>query len=409
MKQCFYVSICYDEQPAEYVTPFDTGCSVGPGACEPTRIKEGVRFELCQEIPQRPNPLDDMEKRIEHCFRLFRDGTNFGRGLKALAPAILAVVSGNTEHLEADPHDVCCQLRGLFIQQLRVCPDVYNCDLEGEASKIDCPPKGRENSAEAAAASLRKLFVLIQRYVFGCILGELAFDCPEPCGGCVLIGAVEVENGCLKRVVNWPRWYLWSFANFFEVLIATLVNEAACRVAPVADGGCCPSFDNDLEGFIKLFLVHPRSTEFAARSPVHMLRAAYRSMVSGADFMSRGGVAPEVFSGMKTKDAIAAARSLNLNFEILGGSAQEDFDPVSSVLSKLIHRGKQPLGLFTSDEDTLVSAATRTMNSPSREPAADKLDVSVADLIKRIAALEEQVKSQRMPNPSGGDEGGHVE
>jgi len=407
IKQCFYIGICYDEQPAEYVTPFDTGCSVGPGACEPTRVKEGVRFELYKEIPKRPNPLDEMEKHIEHCFRIFRDTTIFGKGLKHLAPSILAIVTGDRQNLHSDPHDVCCQLRGLFIQQLRICPDLYNCNLEYEVLKIECPPKDTDNIA-SATVSLKKLFVLIERYVFGCILGQLAFDCPEPCDGCVLIGAVEVENGCLTRVVNWPRWYLWSFANFFEVLIATLVTEAACEIAPARDGGCCPHFDDDLEGFIKLFQVNPRSSEYAARSSVQVLRAVRKAMVSGADFMSRGGVAPEIFAGMRTEQAQAAAQSLNLEVEILGDSAAAEFDPLSAILSRLIHRGAQPLGLFTSDQGQHVSAATRTMNAPAREPAADRLQPSVEDLLKRVKALEDTIKNQQKPGP-GDPSGGHVE
>jgi hypothetical protein len=406
IKQCFYLSICYDEQPADYVTPFNTGCSPGPAACQPTRVKEGVRFELHQEPPKRPNPLDCIEAQIEDCFRIFRDTTTFGKGLKLLAPSILAILTNDRLGLTMDPHDVCCQLRGLFLQQLRVCPDLYNCNLECEVSKIQCPPRDQENSLAVAAIALKKLFVLIERYVFGCILGQLAFDCPEPCGGCVLIGAVEVENGCLTRVVNWPRWYLWSFANLFEVLIATLINDAACSLEPAKDGGCCPNFDDDLEGFVRQFHVNPRATEFAARSIPRTVRALHQAMVSGGDFMSRGGVSPAIFSGMKTEEATAAARSLSLKWEVLGDSPASEFDPLSAILSQLMHRGAQPLGLFTADQGSTISAATRTMNSPAREPAASQVQPSIDDLLKRVKALEDAAKNPPAHESGGGNQGG---
>lgn len=45
---CLYVRFC--EQPADAVTPYDTGDACGVQACKPTRVREGVRFELrCRE------------------------------------------------------------------------------------------------------------------------------------------------------------------------------------------------------------------------------------------------------------------------------------------------------------------------------------------------------------------------
>ena len=78
----------------------------------------------------------------------------------------------------------------------------------------------------------------------------------------MLIGSVEVENGRLTRVINYPRWYLWCFANFFEVLIYTLANEAACgredtpqteETRKPRKDGCCPGFEVDVCEFLSLF------------------------------------------------------------------------------------------------------------------------------------------------------------
>src|SRR5580658_3132585 len=90
-KQCFYIGICYAEEPLDFATPYTTECNPAPGPCQPTRIREGVRFEIYEELPVRPNPLDEIEKRIECCFKMYREG-QFARALRQLAPRILRVL-----------------------------------------------------------------------------------------------------------------------------------------------------------------------------------------------------------------------------------------------------------------------------------------------------------------------------
>src|SRR6202011_3708936 len=106
-------------------------------------------------------------------------------------------------------------------------------------------------------------------------------DPPEAC--CVVIGAVEIENGRLIRVINHPRWYLWCFANFFEVLSYTLAYDAACGTTAKAEtreegreyghehrkprtAECCPEFEVDPHEFLTLFHHDNQAAERAART-----------------------------------------------------------------------------------------------------------------------------------------------
>src|SRR5262249_617575 len=53
---CLYVRYC--EAMTDPVSPYSTGDACGAQACEPTRVKEGVRFELrCREEVNRSNDL----------------------------------------------------------------------------------------------------------------------------------------------------------------------------------------------------------------------------------------------------------------------------------------------------------------------------------------------------------------
>jgi len=144
--------------------------------------------------------------------------------------------------------------------------------------------------------------------VFSCVLAQLAFSCPEALDcSCVLIGSVEVENGRLTRVLNYPRWYLWCFANFFQVLLYSMANDGAYgqdATAKRKDGGkpvksgCGSGFEIDVDQFLNLFSADPRAFEKAARISVDAIQASYTALVAGFNFTRPGGIAPSVLSGM---------------------------------------------------------------------------------------------------------------
>lgn len=51
-KQCFYVTICYEEEDRDFETPFQAGCSSGPQQCLPTRTRESFRLDVTDCIPE---------------------------------------------------------------------------------------------------------------------------------------------------------------------------------------------------------------------------------------------------------------------------------------------------------------------------------------------------------------------
>ena len=383
-KQCFYIGICYAEEPADYVAPYTTDCTIAPGPCQPTRIRECVKFEIYDKLPVRPNPLTEMEKRIECCFRIFREG-QFSRGLAQLAPRILDVLDCNRDK-DRDPNDAGArayalfqECRALFLYELRTCPDQYNCNLEHEVCKLRPPAKRDDQDGPTASEAFTLLFELIQQHVFSCVLNELAFLCPDPPENCcVLIGSVEIENGRLSRVINYPRWYLWCFANFFEVLIYTLATDAACGAQtqktdpllgeprePRKRDGCCPSFHVDVCEFLNLFEVEPRAAEFAASSSLQAIKAMYSSFTDGFDFMQPHGFAPRVLQGLSVKDAKRLAEKLRFPLDIFDHPAAAESDPVSALLENLVYRGTDPL-VVENTRDKMVTRATRAMGAPAR-------------------------------------------
>jgi hypothetical protein len=420
-KQCFYIGICYEETPSNYVAPYTTDCSPAPGPCQPTRIREGVRFEVYDKLPVRPNPLTEIEKRIERCFCIFREG-QFSKGLHLLAPRILEILRCRDQKEEPRKEEqreerynevhTFQELRALFLHQLRICPDQYNCNLEHEVCELR-PPGQRDEST--ALESFTRLFELIQKYVFSCVLAEFAFLCPEPPDNCcVLIGSVEVENGKLTRVINYPRWYLWCFANFFEVLIYTLANEAACgrtepERTPVGDvdeprkpcrDGCCPGFEVDVCEFLSLFVAEKRAPEYAARALPAALKAMHRAMVDGFDFMKPNGVATSVFNGMSLETAKRLAEALPFKLEALGESGAGAQDLFSAIAENGILRSGGQL-VFERKEDRITNAM-RPMGATSSAVGSYSPE-AIAELAARLKKCEEEIQVLRKKKgPEGG-------
>jgi hypothetical protein len=421
--QCFYIGICYTEEPVDFASPYTTECNPVPGPCQPTRIREGVRFEIYDKMPVRPNPLDDIGKRIEHCFKMFRDG-QFSRSLANLTPRILEVLPSDQQkdsqrQKESDRQDVpglFKEVQAQFLHELRTCPDQYNCDLEREVYRLR-PPDQNKDGKDTGVPSLEaftRLFELIQKYVFSCVLAQLAFSCPEPpSSSCVLIGSVEIENGCLTRVINYPRWYLWCFANFFQVLLYSMANDAACgkdQTQTAKSGeegrkpvksGCCPAHEIDVRQFLHLFHADPCALEKATRTSVDAIQASYRALVAGFNFTRPGGIAPGVLRNLEREKAHGLAKMLGLHFEPSTGEAGRS-DVFAALADNTIHFSSDTLVYDTDDSKddygSTVSQVNGVMGAPAFAvgPYTHKM---FTDIMERLTYIENILDVRGKPKP----------
>jgi hypothetical protein len=234
IRQCFYITACYDEEPQEFATPLPPSCGPSPRDCEPTRVRETVRFDVLERLPRERTPLDDLQRRIEKCFALFTTGP-FAEEVKT--PVVQEGAEGRAV---AERHqefcDALCRLRVLLKLYLDAHPDHYNCTLVEDLDCVACPPGRGESgfNANTYATDFRSAFCrivdLAYGHVVGCVFGELAFPCAEPAkASCLVLGTVEVEGDRIVQVCNCPRSYVWSFTSFFQVLLATLFGRLACE------------------------------------------------------------------------------------------------------------------------------------------------------------------------------------
>ncbi|HEX3151497.1 MAG TPA: hypothetical protein VHR66_25695 [Gemmataceae bacterium] len=432
IKQCFYVTICYDEEQADFTAPFKTSCGPGAAACEPTRIKETFRFDVLESPPKPRNYLDEIEERIACCWKIFTDGP-LARALKDYFNT-----DAVRENQDRDYSQIFCQLKLLFQHHLKKCPDLYDCTLSEQLCNLECP-KDEPRNYERHRDPLCKLFGLIQRYAYDCILGEMIFACPNPLkSNCVGLGSIEVEDGKLLRVCNCPRTYVWTFANFFEVLLATVVGGAACTPHDEDNGprkeipdatarempsrkheheGCCTSFEFDCGQFEDLFRVTPHFGRMAAASPVRAIRDLIESLRTAFRFTDSRAFSSEIFKGMSGDAAVKLAEKLaggNRNgspLKLADPSPYEALDPMAAVFRNMLVQPGNPLVATQSGDDKKnVAAVVRRsqipepiMNPPDWEDriktAEDKAASAVSELTKQVTAIQEQISRLTASQP----------
>ena len=193
VKQCFYITICYDEEEAEYTTPFKTNCGPGAAACEPTRIRETVRFDVLENPPKAHTYLDELEERITCCWKVFTDSPFARKFTEFLA---------DREKGEGEEDEDTANLLPVespVPASSEEVPGPVRLHALGTGLPSPVPDEDRRRY-EGCQESFYKLYELIVRYAYDCMLGEMIFECPcPPKAHCVGLGTVEVEDGKVLR------------------------------------------------------------------------------------------------------------------------------------------------------------------------------------------------------------------
>jgi hypothetical protein len=396
IKQCYYVAICYCEEEAEFTTPFKTNCGPGAAACVPTRIKESVRFEILDKLPKTQNVLDEIEERITCCWKVFTDGP--------LAKTLQQVIDSlqKSDQKELDYADLFCRVKVLFEHYLKRRPHPYDCTFAERLCQLKCAEK---DNREAGLSNLHALIRLIRQYALDCMLGEMIFPCPNPPrANCVVLGTVEVEDGKLLRVCNCPRSYVWSFAHFFEVLLAVGLGGEACegrregRDRTAEEGGskrerehrchCCATFDFDPITFRKLYTDVPKFGSHAAAAPTRAARQVIAALRRAFNFTHPTAFSSKVYEGMSKARAQRLAVDLAGPHKLGGDDllafitpeTPEDADLLTALLSHGLTRPGEPL---------VATPAGTQGNETGQVVPRSQLQPPLAPIVELVARLKE--------------------
>lgn len=433
--KCFYVTMCYTEEPADFTTPLAAGCRSEPGGCEPTRIREGVRFDVVDELPDEANGPAQMAGRLQGCSGLFVKGPfaqalqENGQLLKNLFGATGGGTPGGTNTYERY-WNLFCQLRELFLRHLKKYPDNYNCSMESDLRYLPTLFPPQSETTGSVLEKIRDVFSrLLERansYVVACIMGETIFPCPPVSeASCVVLGTVEVKNGRLFRVCNCPRSYVWSFANFWEVLQATVYGDLSCGENGGVDGeyrprdtvnrsseeyqfeyietgsdrtdgktGCCNEPDFDVIEFLNRVLTN-RSRVYAGSLAIPtMATALRRSLGYYLNFSNPKTLSYSFLSKLSVEDFKQTAAKYNMSYNLEEQPAEaRPRTPLEVIQSYMMTRGSQPLVAYRKDNE--VIAVQPDLQQMTTMNPAIRSDIDSHIMQARDQAVAADIRAQR--------------
>ena len=376
VRQCFFITACYDEEPGDFTTPFRTGCGSGPAECEPTRIRERVRFDVLAEAPPQTNILDSVQQRVEACLSALTTGI-IGKKLKEHEDDYLKML----EPVEVEKAcEKFCELRVTFLQHLRRCPDAYNCETEKIVRDLSCPDSNSTTFRNDMKSALSTLLEQIHEYFAACVANEAIVPCPSSSKACcVLLGTVEVENGSIRRVCNVPRRNLWTPANLipnamFHLLTGRLrqpkkmkemsvlqqarfderyySDYAAPGQPPVEhhEKRCCPDYNEsfDAKGFVRGHKVSAFFTQYKATSPMTAMRAMLGALYRGFDYTNSSLASLRMVG---EKNSAQTAREAGFRARVAESGAQVAPNPLQAFARNMLQPQDYPGLIYTDHAD----------------------------------------------------------
>jgi hypothetical protein len=403
IKQCFYITICYSETESDYETPFQSSCTSGPKQCMPTRIHEGVHFDVTHTLPHRHSYLDDLEERLRYCFEIYCDGP-IGKIMSEEIEILTAIVSGKEYDWQRACH-VFCTLRAYFLNHLKVKCDQFNCSLENEVLCLTCPEVNRNDPKETKELQtvFRKLITLMAQHQFDCAFGDLVFNCQQPCEAhCLVLGTVEVLDGKLIRVCNTPRQYLWAPANLIPVLLYTVLTG---RFAGRERDHCCPDYPKFMvEQFLDQFYVDKCGQRHAAQASVQAVRAVQEALHRAFDFTNTSLFSSSI---LRNPEAVEKAEK-RLNVHISTGKPEDlgTLNPLQALQASMLlplggyavayGKSEKEIERVLPDYSALFSpdseVTTELRTALSQADQITGLNARIEELTARLAALEDQTK-----------------
>jgi hypothetical protein len=339
---------------------------------------------------------------------------NFANTVKANTPALRRLFEMEAKDTTELPHDtyfnIFCQLKAYFLQHVRKYPDPYDAQLENDVQALAAPTSATYDETKAGRVTpdvaICRLFERVWNYLADCLYSAMIFPCPAPkCNGEVVLGTVEIENGKVARICNCGRSYVWSAANFWQVLVSYLVQTATCESAktviasqdgtatvPAAiptSGHCCPEIDLSCNKFFSLYLTDQKAPQAAVRDTLGLLPSFASAAKKAFNFMDPNVVDPKVFATLSPADAQALSSKLGLTLQLSQDTQAQTFaTPFAAVMAQMLVRPGDTVTATVADEKVvpvLLSNATLAANSTT-------VGARVADTQKAVQAATAQIE-----------------
>jgi hypothetical protein len=390
-RQCFYVTISYQEQETDFASPLVTGCQSTASECEPTRISETITFDVVETLPPEENRESSLKRRLESSFKIFSEGS-FARALQKHKELFREIVDTKVSKQGLEEYQkVFFELRGLLLLYFNQCPDRYNCTIGDQIRNICFPEihkrqRKEDNYLEEVRDAFSSLLALAWQHAVSAALGELVPSCHEACeAGAIYLGTVVVENGRVVRVCNCPRSYVWSWANLPEVLLASVLGGLACEKKleskPADERAtekeiCCRDFDFDLDCFLRWLHLSQNAPCYAGTELIRWLETLRESFRDGFDFTNPCNFSPRIFEGIDDKKVTDFLKGAEVKSRVVEAPLAARAPDLVSLM--------QMAGLATGEEPIVIA---------TKEGVVANASVEHHEMLAQIHHLQNQISS----------------
>jgi hypothetical protein len=391
LRQCFYITISYQEEQTNFSTPLMGTQQSVASECEPTRVRETVYPDAVGRLSERQHNPDALKRRVESCFKLFSEGDfaqTFQRGQKLLDDLITAAAEPSEEHRK-----LFSDLRRFLLLYLGTHRDQYNRTIDQDIRNVPFPvaKNGAEKpSGKQVADAFASLLSLAWHHVVSSALGEFVPSCHEPATpDSVVLGAVVVENGRVVRVCNSPRSYVWSAASFPEQLLAMTFNGSSRfrHENEVSESGeeeaagmaCCRQFNFDLECFLKWLKVSPNAPFYSSTELLHWIESIGKSIREGFDFTNPCNFSTRIFEKWDQGKATEFLKTIGISSRARPARLDTRAPHPLAVM--------QAAGLSTEDQTIVLTVETGVVTDAVAEPS---------NLLTQIDYLQSQINSLKV-------------
>jgi hypothetical protein len=206
---CLYVRYC--EAETDLVSPYSPDQPCTPVACEPSRIREGLRFELrCPETQKKPP--DDLLAALWCCFRdvigkekMSQDALTvegIERAIREWEGAIKGKSAADLQErllalIDCSPHLVGCGLRDRILS-VRLTPEGQGTNEQSASQK---------KAEKEASEELVRIFVEIMR---DCVCSAVLPPCRDCTDTGVLLACLKVKHCEVIEICNLSRHFVPS-------------------------------------------------------------------------------------------------------------------------------------------------------------------------------------------------------
>jgi hypothetical protein len=205
---CLYVRYC--EEETDLVSPYSPDQPCTPVACEPSRIREGLRFEL--RCPETQKPPDDLLAALWCCFRDVIGKEKMSED----ALTVEGIERAVREWEGAIRGKSAADLRERLLALIDCSPHLVGCGLRDRILAVKLPPqsdkpgeqKNSHTKAEKEASDeLVRIFVEIMR---DCVCSTVLPPCRDCADTGVLLACLKVKHCEVIEICNLSRHFVPS-------------------------------------------------------------------------------------------------------------------------------------------------------------------------------------------------------